>query len=60
MEERNVLYSVPSGSIPPSVDTTLVGTLWFDVNNGILYILYDDGESKQWIQASAPTYSPNV
>jgi hypothetical protein len=59
MEERNILYSVPTGTTPPPAETTLTGTLWFDKNNGVLYILYDDGDSKQWVQASAPTYNPN-
>jgi len=50
--EENILYSVPIGSTPPDPSTTLTGTLWFNQDNGIMYVLYDDGDSKQWVQAN--------
>jgi len=31
------------------------GNLWFNTENGILYVYYDDGDSQQWVQPSSPT-----
>jgi len=34
-----------------------VGDLWFNTNNGSLYIRWNDGNSTQWIQPQSPTVS---
>ena len=34
---------------PPSTVTTPVNSLWWESNTGIMYILYDDGSSVQWV-----------
>jgi len=44
---------------PPSTVTTAAGALWWESDAGMLYVLYDDGDSKQWVQAVAIP-SPNL
>ena len=44
---------------PPSTVTTSAGALWWESDAGMLYVLYDDGDSKQWVQAVAIP-SPNL
>jgi hypothetical protein len=34
----------------PSTSTTAVGTAWWDTDNGRTFLLYDDGNSKQWVE----------
>jgi hypothetical protein len=34
----------------PSTSTTPVGTAWWDTDNGRTFLLYDDGNSKQWVE----------
>ena len=36
-----------SDTPPTGVDP---GTIWYKTNNGKLYVLYNDGDSEQWIQ----------
>jgi hypothetical protein len=31
------------------------GTLWFDSGTGLLFVLYGDGTSRQWVQVSSNT-----
>ena len=38
---------------PPSLAITPDGGLWWDNENGILYILYNDGNSTAWVQVTA-------
>lgn len=35
------------------------GNLWLNTENGRLYIYINDGDSSQWIQPAAPTFSGN-
>ena len=42
---------------PPDEAMTPAGTLWWESDTGELYILYDDGTSKQWVEAVA---TPNA
>jgi hypothetical protein len=48
----------PSGSAVTVVSDTpptgqSAGTLWWESDTGLLYILYNDGDSTQWVQAVA-------
>lgn len=36
--------------IAPSLVTTPVGAAWWDTDNGRTFILYDDGDTKQWVE----------
>lgn len=33
------------------------GTLWWDSGTGLMYVLYNDGSSRQWTQISSATVS---
>jgi len=33
------------------------GTLWWDSGTGLMYVLYNDGSSRQWTQVSSSTVS---
>jgi hypothetical protein len=54
----------PSGGASVDVGTTAPtdpasGNLWLNTETGRLYIYIDDGDSSQWIQPAAPTFSGN-
>ncbi|ATV46325.1 hypothetical protein [Lake Baikal phage Baikal-20-5m-C28] len=56
-----ILNSV-GGSIFPVVSATAPvapeahpGTIWFNTNDGKLYVYYDDGNSLQWVQPMSPS-----
>jgi hypothetical protein len=34
----------------PSTASTQAGAVWWDTDNGRAYLLYDDGNSKQWVE----------
>jgi hypothetical protein len=36
---------------PPS--NAVAGSMWWDSDNGMLYVRYNDGDSSQWVQATA-------
>lgn len=56
-DEWNVLQSVVnSGVAPPS--TPEENQLWFNTDDGRLYIYYNDGSSSQWIDASPDNLPP--
>lgn len=38
---------------PPVFGTLPDGTLWWDSSSNLMYILYDDGSTRQWIQTPA-------
>jgi plastocyanin len=44
------------GETPPTGSTIQSGTIWFNTANGRLYILYDDGNTTQWVQPATPSY----
>jgi hypothetical protein len=52
------VYAVPiiSDTVPPLVDH-VDGTLWWDSGTGLMYILYNDGTTRQWTQISSNTVS---
>jgi hypothetical protein len=41
----------------PSLTLHLDGTLWWDSGTGLMYVLYNDGFSRQWTQVSSATVS---
>lgn len=43
--------SINTGQYPPAGPAD--GDLWFDVDNGILYVFYDDGNSGQWVDSNS-------
>ncbi len=49
---------IPSNITPPS--DPLPGNLWFNPVDGRLYVYYDDGNSKQWVDASPDSWNPSV
>ena len=46
--------SVSVSDTTPSVTTT--GSLWFNSNDGSLYVYYNDGTTTQWIQPAVSNY----
>lgn len=46
----------PTASSPPSSPND--GDLWWDSDSGDLYIYYDDGDSSQWVSATAAIKGP--
>jgi hypothetical protein len=38
---------------PPDVTSYADGALWWDSETGLLYILYNDGSTRQWTQVSS-------
>jgi len=42
---------VTISSNPPS--NAVAGSMWWDSDNGMLYVRYNDGDSSQWVQATA-------
>jgi hypothetical protein len=52
------IYAVPVISdTAPSLTVHPDGTLWWDSDTGLMYILYNDGFSRQWTQVSSNTVS---
>jgi hypothetical protein len=49
--------SVDVGNTAP--ETPTAGNLWLNTDTGRLYIYVNDGDSSQWIQPAAPTFSGN-
>jgi len=45
-----------TSSVPDS-NSYSEGTLWYNRNDGQLYILLEDADSKQWVEANAPRLS---
>jgi hypothetical protein len=52
------IYAVPIVSdTAPSLLVHPDGTLWWDSDTGLMYILYNDGTTRQWTQVSSTTVS---
>ena len=52
-------------NVPPSTEVSLTppvspieGTLWWDTNDGNLYIYYEDEDSAQWVPATSAVVGP--
>jgi hypothetical protein len=51
----NYEIDIPAVSVQataPDIQTANVGDLWWNTANAVLYISYDDGDSKQWVEVS--------
>ena len=44
--------SVTTSDTPPLAADSSNGDLWWNTNDGRLYIYYTDGDSSQWVDAS--------
>jgi hypothetical protein len=53
---RNII--VPESTDPPSAAS--IGNLWFNNDEGRLYIFYQDADGNQWIDASPDTTAPTT
>lgn len=52
------VYATPVVSpTAPALADHVDGTLWWDSESGLMYILYNDGASRQWTQISSNTVS---
>lgn len=50
------VYAVPVvADTAPSLALYVDGTLWWDSSTGLMYVLYNDGTSRQWTQVSGNT-----
>lgn len=50
------IYAVPLiADTAPTLITHPDGTLWWDSSSGLMYILYNDGTTRQWTQVSSNT-----
>ena len=49
--------NVPSGTTPP--ENAEAGNLWFNDEEGRLYIYYVDADSSQWVDASPDSWDPS-
>ena len=49
---------LPASTTPPLNPDT--GNLWFNSDDGRLYIYYNDGNTVQWVDASPDSYNPSV
>ena len=52
------LTNVPDGTVPPT--NAEPGNLWFNSEDGRLYIYYNDGDSEQWVDASPDSWDPSA
>jgi hypothetical protein len=42
--------SMTVGAAPPPTTTVAPGAMWYNTNTGRTFILYDDGDSRQWVE----------
>lgn len=47
--------SVISSATPPSSPTA--GNIWFNTNDGVFFVYYNDGDTSQWVEMKANTAS---
>ena len=52
------ISNVPSGDVPPA--NPEAGNLWFNSDDGRLYVYYVDDNSSQWVDASPDSWNPDV
>ena len=51
------LTNVPDGTNPPS--NPEAGNLWYNSDQGRLYIYFEDADSSQWVDASPDSWDPS-
>ena len=54
------LTNVPTTTSPPTSPTPEAGNLWYNSEDGRLYIYYVDDNSSQWVDASPDTWQTTV
>lgn len=54
------LTNVPAGTTPPTSPTPESGNLWYNSDEGRLYIYYVDANTSQWVDASPDSWDPTV
>ena len=54
------LTNVPTTTSPPTTPTPEDGNLWYNSEDGRLYIYYVDANSSQWVDASPDTWQTTV
>jgi hypothetical protein len=54
------LTNVPSTTSPPTSPTPEAGNLWYNSEDGRLYIYYVDDNSSQWVDASPDTWQSSI
>ena len=54
------LTNVPTTTDPPTTPTPEAGNLWYNSEDGRLYIYYVDDNSSQWVDASPDTWQTTV
>jgi len=54
------LTNVPTTTSPPTTPTPEAGNLWYNSEDGRLYIYYVDDNSSQWVDASPDTWQTTV
>ena len=52
--------NVPSGTAPPTSPAPESGNLWFNSEEGRLYIYYVDADSSQWVDASPDSWDATI
>jgi hypothetical protein len=57
MANPNPYPRVVTGTTPPNPKDVPVGALWFNRSKGKLYILYNDGRDKRWMEILGPVRS---
>ena len=54
------LTNVPDGTTPPTNPAPEAGNLWYNSDEGRLYIYYVDANTSQWVDASPDSWDPTV
>ncbi len=54
------IANVPAGTTPPTSPTPEAGNLWYNSDEGRLYIYYVDANTSQWVDASPDSWDPTV
>lgn len=50
--EGQISSVISSATVPSGVDP---GTIWYNTNNGKIFIFYNDGDSQQWVEPTVPS-----
>ena len=54
------LTNIPTTTSPPTTPTPEAGNLWYNSEDGRLYIYYVDDNSSQWVDASPDTWQTTI
>ena len=56
--EAGIVGGASIDAAPPAAPQ--FGQLWFDTDNGIMYVYYNDGTSNQWVQPASIQYGGGI